>query len=491
MFCLKKKSVLILVLIFMAAGGIFFSYKFLLRDSEDLLIKNSYDINFDLVFKKKNVVPFLVLGSGPASLAAALYGARTKVYTVVLKGNQPGGALTGTSYIENWPAIRKIRGTEVVQDFEDQAAQFGAVMIGDVAKSVDFSQWPFKVETEEGLELYAMSLFIGTGATPRRLNIPGENEYWGKGVTTCAICDAPYHKGNEVVVVGGGDSAVEEALELSPYVKKVFVLVRTDKMRASPTMLEKMKQCTNIEVVYNTTVSQVYGDGAHVTAIDIQDTQTHKVVKWDTIKGLFLAIGHSPNTALFDKNRLAIDNYGYVKLIGRTQATTIPGVFCAGDVSDPRYRQAGVAAGDGIKAGLDAVWWLMEQGYNKNFADKLDPYMFDKKASKHVSITQINSISEYEAFMKKVKNKLVVLDFYSPYCPACMHMLPAVEWVGAKFSDSVAFAKVDTSIAFDLVKKFEVPQIPYLIMLKKGAKISSSSQELDRAGLSAFIKKEL
>ena len=490
MFRLKKKIIIILVLSCTAAG-ILFNYEFFQKIYHKNFVSEQYQINFQKVLKQKNSVPFLVLGSGPASLAAALYGARAKVYTVVLKGNQPGGALTGTSYIENWPAIRKIRGAEVVQDFEDQAAQFGAVMVSDVAQSVDLSQWPFKVTTEEGLDLYALSLFIGTGATPRRLNVPGETQYWGKGVTTCAICDAPYHKGHEVVVVGGGDSAVEEALELSPYVKTVFILVRTDKMRASPTMIEKIESCSNVQVVYNSTVSEIHGDGAHVTSVDVQDMVTKEIKNWSQRKGVFLAIGHSPNTSLFDTKKLKVDEIGYVQLQGRTQETSIPGVFCAGDVSDRRYRQAGVAAGDGIKAGLDAVWWLMEHGYNKNFAEQLEPYMFDKKASKHVSIAQVNSLKEYDEFKKQVKHDLVMLDFYSPYCPACMHMLPAVEWVAAKFSDRVTVAKVDTSLAFDLVKKFGVPQIPYLIMLKDGQKVDFSDQELDRAALCAFIKKQL
>ncbi len=489
MFRLKFQNFFSVALLIAAGIGGFLGVKLLVWYG--LLGPHQEAICFEKVIKKKNIVPFLVLGSGPASLAAALYGARSKVYTVVLKGNQPGGALTGTSYIENWPAIRKIRGTDVVQDFETQAAHFGAVMVGDVAQSVDLSQWPFRVITEEGLELYAMSLFIGTGATPRRLNVPGESEYWGKGVTTCAICDAPYHKGHEVVVVGGGDSAVEEALELSPYVRKVFVLVRGDKMRASAVMQEKMRNCSNIEVVYHAAVTHIYGDKDHVEGIDVQNTQTKEIKRWNTIKGVFLAIGHSPNTSLFDKELLKVDNEGYVKLIERTQATSVEGVFCAGDVSDPRYRQAGVAAGDGIKGGLDAVWWLMEHGYNQKIADKLEPYFFDKKEGKKIEIQQFNSLSDYDSFAQQLKTDLVVLDFYSPYCPSCMHMLPAVEWVASKLSGSVTFAKIDTSIAFDLVKKFVVPQIPYLIILKNGKKIDSSSQELDRSGLYAFVKKYL
>jgi alkyl hydroperoxide reductase subunit AhpF len=179
------------------------------------------EINIEKAYNKGNIVPFLVLGSGPASLAAALYGARTKIRTVVLKGAKPGGQLTETSYIENWPGIRKIRGSEVVKDCEEQAARFGALMVSESAESVDLSEWPYKVVISDGTTLQAMAIFIGTGANARFLGIPGERTYWGKGVTNCAICDAPYHKGDVVVVVGAGDSAVEESLELSSYAREL------------------------------------------------------------------------------------------------------------------------------------------------------------------------------------------------------------------------------------------------------------------------------
>lgn len=483
--CMRHKVVSGIISCLLALGVAFWSIK---QYKNKFYKSRGPIITLEIVEDKDNLVPFLVLGSGPASLSAALYGARTKIRTVVLKGNQPGGQLTGTTYVENWPGIRKIRGPEVVQDLEAQAAQFGAIMVNDSAKSVDFSQWPYLVVTEEGKQLYAMAVFIGTGSTPRRLGIPGEEKYWGRGVTTCAICDAPFHKGHDVVVVGGGDSAVEEALELAPYVNKVTVLVRTDKMRASPSMIEQMNRCDNIFLKYNMQVVEVKGDGEHVTSIVVKDTHTKKVEEWPTIKGLFLAIGHEPNTKIFN-GQVATTPNNYIKLDSRRQQTSVPGVFAAGDVADDRYRQAGVAAGDGIKAGLDAVWWLGHLGYNSTVESKLEACFFDPHFDARVEVGQVTSIAELDGLIEEHKEKIIILDFYTQFCPSCMHMMPVIEWVGTKMSDKVIFLKVNASISFDLVKKYRADQVPFFVVLKKGKVVETTSDVMDRNQMYQFAKK--
>lgn len=452
--------------------------------------KQKSEINLDRVYGKENVVPFLVLGSGPASLAAALYGARTKVRTVVLKGKNPGGQLVGTSYIENWPAIKKIRGAEVVKDFEEQAAWFGAVMVNDSAKVVDLTSWPYVVSTDEGEKLEALAIFIGTGATPRYLGIPGEQDYWGKGVTTCAICDAPYHKGDTVVVVGGGDSAVEEALELSPYAKEIRMLVRGDVMRASPVMIERLDECTNVKIYYNTSLTQINGENDKVGSVDVINNKTKEKSHWANVKGVFLAIGLIPNTGMV-KGQVKTQKGGCITLKGRSQQTSVPGVFAAGDVSDPRYKQAGVAAGDGIKGGLDAVWWLSEIGYNPTVAERLEPYFFEPELEEHVKVAQINSDAELKALIEYADGRLVILDFYTPYCPSCMQMMPVVEWVGTKMKDKVVFGKIDASIAFDLVKKFKAPKVPHFVVTRDGEIIGRTDDVMGRAELTKFVKKHL
>ena len=451
-------------------------------------VESIYTFSFDALKGKENLIPFLVLGSGPSSLAAALYGARANIRTVVIKGNQPGGQLTGTSYIENWPGIRKIRGTEIVKDCEEQAAQFGAIMVSDSVKSVDLKQWPYKVITEEGKELYVLSLFIGTGATPRRLEVPGESDYWGKGVTTCAICDAPYHKGDDVVVVGGGDSAVEEALELSSYARQVRMLIRGDVMRASSVMINRLKECTNVKVVYNTAITEIRGKDDHVRGIQVINTQTKEKEDWDSVGGVFLAIGHLPNTQIFD-GQLDTTKEGYLKMNDRSQRTSKEGVFAAGDVSDPRYKQAGVAAGDGIKGGLDAMWWLSESGFSDALQTKLEPFFFDPLLDKKVEIQRINNIEEMNELIEQNPNKIIIVDFYTKFCPSCIHMMPVLEWVGTKLKDKVICVKVDGIASLDLTSHFQAPGVPYFIILKNGKQVGATGDVMDRQEMYSFIRK--
>ncbi len=449
--------------------------------------ENQKKIHFslELVEGKTDIVPFLVLGSGPASLSAALYGARSKVKTVVLRGNKPGGQLTGTSYIENWPGVSRIKGPEIMNDFEKQVVHFGAQMVNDAVVSIDFSQWPYLVKTEEGHVIYAMALFIGMGATPRKLNVPGEQEYWGKGVTTCAICDAPYHKDHRVLVIGGGDTAVEECFELAAYAKEVIMVVRTDTLRAAPQMLDRLKNYDNVKIVFNTSLTSINGDGSHVHSVDVIHNETKEKTNWDNIRGVFLAIGHQPNTIIFE-NQLELTPQKYIKTEGFKPLTSQPGVFAAGDIIDDRYRQAGVAAGDGIKAGLEAVWWLTGVGYDQKFEEKYEPFFFNSSALHKKDVEQVNSVVDLEDMMRTHKNKIFVLDFYTKQCPACLHMFPVVQWVGTKMQEKVIFVKVDGNIAFDLVKKYKVPQVPYFVVIKKGVVVGSTGDVMDRREMYTF-----
>ncbi len=489
-----KKYTMIKVMICLIAVGIsaFFAFKEYIiwrieKNHQKQVVDSQEFFNLDKLKGKDNIVPFLVLGSGPASLSAALYGARAKIMTVVLRGNKPGGQLTGTSYIENWPGVGRVRGTEVMQDLKEQAAKFGALMVDDVAESIDFSQWPYKVTTEEGNVMYALAIMVGTGSTPRRLYIPGEEEYWGRGVTTCAICDAPYHKGHHVVVVGGGDSAMEEAIELAAYAEKVSVLVRGESAKASPSMIERALSGHNVEILYNKVITEIKGDKEHVTSINLLDTQTNQITSMN-VRGVFLGIGHDPNTDLV-KGVIECTSSGHIKIGPKNHWTSQQGVVAAGDVSDDRYKQAGVAAGDGIKAGLDVVWWLSELGYNNQLQEKLEPFFFTQKGVQRVELTEIESLQEYEDIVSDVGDSIVILDFFTPYCPSCMHMIPVIEWVLGKFPGKVECYKIDASMAFDLVKTFKVPDVPYLVFIKHGNVIGKVKKEMNRAEFYTYVKK--
>ncbi len=438
-----------------------------------------------------NVVPIVVIGSGPAGLSAALYAARAAVYTVVFEGKTPGGQLTGTTYVENWPGTGKLLGSQLIEQNKKQAENFGAVMIQDTIALVDFSQWPFKLVTEDGHELHALAVVIATGAEPKLLNemrkVPGEKEYWGYGVTTCAVCDAPFYKGKKVIVIGGGDSAVEEATLLTSYAESVTILVRGPAMRAAPAMRARIKESPKINVVYNAEIEEILGDGQKVTAVRLihkQDKKTEEL----PVDGVFLAIGHRPNTALF-KEYVKRDADGYIHLAGPGQATSVPGIFVAGDVADRVYRQAGVAAGDGIRAALDALSFLQKHGYNEKIAKKLERNFYEPHPETAVRpLEKIITMKDFDKVAKE--HSLLVIDVGSEYCASCKALLPIVQSVAGQMGDKAHFVRIDLGDEpAELVKKFDIKAIPAILIIKQGKLVARYDQQLfTRRELAAVIQ---
>lgn len=315
-----------------------------------------------------NVWPVVVLGAGPAGLNAALYAVRGGFPTKVLTGPLKGGQLMGTTAVENYAGVKKIQGGELTSIMEEQAVEFGAEVIDDAVTSVDLGQWPFIIRTENGLEKKVFALIIATGATPKMLGVPGEETYFGSGISTCAKCDCRFFTKKDVFVVGGGDSAIEEAMHLSAYANSVTVLVRGERMRAAHLMKEKLIGYPKIRVQLHTQVTQIIGNGKKVTHLELLDALTGRktMVKAD---GLFLAIGHKPHADLF-KGQLELTEHGYIVCKERSQETSVPGVYAAGDVEDPYYRQAIVAAAAGCKAAIDAGAWLRKMGVTEDVLDK-------------------------------------------------------------------------------------------------------------------------
>ncbi|GMU19146.1 MAG: bifunctional thioredoxin reductase/thioredoxin [Candidatus Babeliales bacterium] len=426
--------------------------------------KSRYD--FNQLKDKKNVYPMVVIGSGPAGLSAGLYGARAKKKTLVIEGMKPGGLLTETSYVENWPGFKAILGKDLMNELKAQAAYFGASFLEDTVERVDFSQWPFVIYTDDGKIIYALTVIIATGASPSPLNIPGEKEFWGKGVTTCAICDAPFYANKNVVIIGGGDSAIAEAIQLSAYADKITILVRKDKMRAAPTNQELLKGYPKVSIMYNIEPKEILGDEKHVTGIKIYNNKT-KETSIMPIDGVFLAIGHKPNTGLF-KGSVKLDSNGYIIVEGRTQATSIPGVYAAGDVEDHRYRQAGIAAGSGIKAALDADFWLNELGFTEEIAHRLQDNQLAAVTIEPSLVKHIASLEDFERTIAESKLPVIV-DFYADYCPSCMQMLPHFKTVAQQFKNLALFASVDIAKLPDLAAKFHVTKIPCILVFKDGA----------------------
>jgi len=302
----------------------------------------------------------VILGSGPAGLTAAIYLSRAKIETLVIDGGLPGGQLMLTSAVENWPGEKSIQGIDLMMKIREQAELCGASFLQDSITKVDFSQKPYRLFTQSGETIETESVIIATGSVNRRLGCIGEKEYFGRGLAVCATCDAPFYKGKDVVVVGGGNTAVMEAEHLLHFAKHVTLVHIGDKLSATDPLKDKILQNPNLKVIYNSTVFEVKGDGQRLTHAVIQN-QKDKTLAEFSVDGVFVAIGFVPNTEIF-KNQIELDSYGYIVLNGPT-GTSKEGVFAAGDVADYSYKQAIVAAGSGCKASLDCQKYI--NGLNK------------------------------------------------------------------------------------------------------------------------------
>ena len=305
----------------------------------------------------------IIIGSGPAGFTAALYAGRANLSPLVFEGQQPGGQLTITTEVDNYPGFPEgIMGPDLMEAIRKQAQRFGAETMFKSVESVDLSKRPFKV-VADGEEYFAESLIISTGASAKLLNISSESEFMGYGVSACATCDGFFFKNQHVVVVGGGDTAMEEATYLTKHAARATVVHRRNELRASKAMIEKAKKNPKIDFVWDSVVDEVLGtnEGGHkkLTGVRLKNIKTNALTDFKC-DGLFLAIGHQPNTKLFE-GVLDMDAVGYLKTKPQSTATNIPGVFAAGDVADSKYRQAISAAGTGCMAAIDAEKFLAEQ----------------------------------------------------------------------------------------------------------------------------------
>lgn len=303
----------------------------------------------------------LIIGSGPAGYTAGVYASRAKLSTLIISGTLPGGQLMTTSEVENYPGFPSgIFGPELMMNMRQQSERFGTTVLDDEVIKVNFKKKPFTITTHS--ETYtAKSVIVCTGASPRKLGIPSEQQFSGRGVSYCATCDGPFFKGEDIVVVGGGDTALEEAMFLTKFGKSVKVVHRRDYLRASKILQEKAKENPKIEFLWNNVVSDIKGEKKIATVIVKNIAGGRETTL--SAGGLFVAIGHEPNTSIF-KGQLELDDKGYVLLKDHTR-TSVEGVFAAGDVHDHRYRQAVTAAGFGCMAALDVERWLSERQIKK------------------------------------------------------------------------------------------------------------------------------
>jgi thioredoxin reductase (NADPH) len=476
----KRYFMLLLIVAIIALGGCFGVR------SADL----QRTISMDNLAGKRNLMPIVVIGSGPAGLMAALYGERGGKKTFVIEGNKPGGLLMETTGVENWPGEKLILGPQIISKLMEQVTHQGVTFVADAIQSIDISSWPYKLSTQNGQEFYALTIIIATGASPRMLGVPGEQEYWGLGVTACAVCDGAFFKGEDVVVIGGGDSAVEEAIQLAVYARKVTILVRKGAMRAAASMQNRLTSYDKISIKYNVDIREIVGDGNKVTGIKLYNNETKNEELMPT-DGVFLAIGHVPNTS-FLKGVVPLDEQGYIQLKGRTQATKVPGIFAAGDAQDHRYRQAGAAAGYGIAAGLDAVRFLEEHGYTPLLADQIKPQLYGALANQESAeiddqiVQKLTSLAHYEDILQK--KGVLFMDFWGQQCPSCKQMLPLFHSAAQQYEDKATFATVDIDQMPELTDKLLVYKVPCLLVYRDGKIIARYTNPMTKKELISFIE---
>jgi thioredoxin reductase (NADPH) len=306
----------------------------------------------------------LILGSGPAGMSAAIYAARAGLAPVVVQGIQPGGQLTTTTDVENYPGFRSvIQGPWLMEEMQAQAEHVGTKMVWDHISSVDLSRRPFVLKGDNGTEYHADTLVIATGAQARWLNLPSEEHMKGRGASACATCDGFFYRGKKVAVIGGGNTAVEEAIYMTNHSQDVTLIHRRDSLRAEKILQDRLFANPHIKIIWNAEVADFLSGGMPeaLTGLQLKDTQTGALSKIE-VEGAFVAIGHSPATELF-KDQLQLDKDGYIQVEVGSTRTTIPGVFACGDVMDKIYRQAVTAAGTGCMAALDAEKFLAAQEY--------------------------------------------------------------------------------------------------------------------------------
>lgn len=301
----------------------------------------------------------IIIGSGPAGLTAATYAARANQSPLVITGRELGGQIATTDQVENYPGFPDgVTGPELVELMQKQAIKFGARIEIDYVTEVNLKTHPFQLKTENGNAYEAKSIIVATGASPRKLNVPGEKEFAGRGVSYCATCDGFFFRNKEIAVVGGGDSALQEGLFLTKFASKVHIIHRRDALRAQPILQDRAHHEPKVNFVWNSIVKEIKGNGK-MEQLVVENTQTHAQSELSA-QGIFVYVGHTPNTQLF-KGQLEMDEEGYLKVDDRLH-TSVPGVFAAGEAHDRVFRQAVVSAGYGCMAEMEAEKWLMGSG---------------------------------------------------------------------------------------------------------------------------------
>ncbi len=435
------------------------------------------------------LVAVAIIGGGPTGLAAALPPARSGYQPVVFQGPKPGGELAEAQVVENWPGLEKLSGAAAMEKLEHQAREFGTLIVPLMVDDLDVTSWPYKLTLNNGTHVYALTVIIATGSTQAMLGIEGEQTYWGKGLFSCGLCDGSYARGKDAVIIGGGDIAIQRALQLLPEARHSTLIVPGPRMTAHESMQEKIKGLEAISLLYNKEVKEIVGDEKGITHIMLYDTVTHETSPFPT-SCIFLSTGLTPNIELF-KGKIDITKDGCVTLkeCSRSQNTALEGIMAAGTVSDPTYRQIATIAGDGTKAGMDALSWLSKWGFDSTLRPLLSSNTYTPPVIPHPSIKYITTLSEFGRVL--MEPKPVLLEFYAPGCPSCRKMEGPLTTITENYKEALNVYKIDKDKLYSLIELYDINLIPAFLLIKNGKEVSRIEGESNLASLSDQVKKGL
>lgn len=439
-----------------------------------------------LLSGKENLAYAVIIGSGPAGYAASIPLSRAGYQPIIFQGPKPGGELMDAAVVENWPAVTKESGAANMNKLEKQAVQFGALLDSASITDIDFTTWPYKLTTNADSTVYALTVIIATGASQKKLGIENEDIYWGQGLFSCGICDAAFTQDRDAVVIGGGDIAIQRALQIAPRAKSVTLVIPGNRLTATESMQKKIRPLNHVHVLRNKVVKKLEGDGTNITHIELEDLVTGEKSQLAT-QAIFLSTGLTPNAELF-KNKLELDGHGCIKLKdGRTQETAIECVMAAGTVSESelRYRQVATVIGEGTKAGIDALRNLAERGFDGPLKDTLKGRVY--KPAPLAPIQQIRSIPELLKIIKREQGPIII-EFYSPLCSHCKKMEAPFSALAQKFQDKLKAYKVNKDKLFKTIRMHQIQMIPAFIIFQGGKEIARYEGETSQNSLFKFVE---